>query len=736
MRKLSYIFAICTAVLVSCSKPELETGDTMAPGLNITLKMAGPATKAGSIMPGVDELNENKIESIAYFVFNTEDGSLINKGTKTVGVDVASSGLNVNLSLSEEMFSDIMYATGHSKLYVIVNATEAFSGLSTVAEIENKLLTLAKTEGKQDSFVMYGTSTSIAETTSVGDKRRAVAAVDLKRVLAKVSLKVTVDKIFEKAVKADGTELEDGETSDIKVRWTSNKNEVKVLFSGLESRAMIVPDASFESALFDCKEKSFALATESANSYECLSDIPYYTYPRTWTIADSDQPYFLISVPWTSELVGTPTGDWFQPTTATTYYKVILGGSFASNNWYAISVALKGLGSLTPGSAVEISPLDLTVADWKDSVEGETHFHTEAQFQDARVLDIPQDLITLYNQESASIPFISSHPCVVQSATVSVVDYTQASMPSSSSDAKSNVSISGNTIYFSHDLNNNLNISPFDYRALTYTITICHSDDSNFSETVTVIQIPSLSIAATPNSDGYNSRTTFVNGTQGTNKSSSTSADFGTVQGNISDANNSNPNMYVVSVATLNDYKLTDGNTLAFVGDPRTSSVDNVGLTGTSSKSAPSVQGTTRRISDYYPSDASKNNVIAPVIRVASSHGATSSLGFTDAKKRCATYQEDGYPAGRWRVPTRAEVEFISTLSNKKLITRLFGSSSGTTKYWCASGYITVGGTSVTWSSGTSTNVFVRCVYDEWYWSNSDYPTVSKNTFTWGDMPR
>ncbi|MCQ2116040.1 MAG: fimbrial protein [Bacteroidales bacterium] len=737
MKRIAYIFAICAAALVSCSKPELGTGDAMAPGLNITLKMAGPATKAGSTMPGVAELNENKIESIAYFVFDTNDGSLINKGTKTVGVDVTSGGINVNLSLSEEMFSDIIFATGHSKLYVVANATEAFSGLSTVSEIENKLITLAKTEGKQDSFVMYGTSTSIAETASVGDKRRAVVSVDLKRVIAKVSLKVTVDKIFEKAVNADGTDLNEGETSDVKVRWTSNPAEVKVKFSGLASQAKIAPAGVFKPELFDIDYKTYTSnVVETDPSYDCLSDLPYYTYPRAWTIDDETKPYFLVSIPWTSEIIGTPEGDWFQPTTATTYYKVILGGTFASNNWYAISVALKGLGSLTPGSAVEISPLDLTVADWKDSVEGETHFHTEAQFQDARVLDIPQDLITLYNQESASIPFISSHPCVVQSATVSVVDYTQASMPSSSSDAKSNVSISGNTIYFSHDLNNNLNISPFDYRALTYTITICHSDDSNFSETVTVIQIPSLSIAATPNSDGYNSRTTFVNGTQGTNKSSSTSADFGTVQGNISDANNSNPNMYVVSVATLNDYKLTDGNTLAFVGDPRTSSVDNVGLTGTSSKSAPSVQGTTRRISDYYPSDASKNNVIAPVIRVASSHGATSSLGFTDAKKRCATYQEDGYPAGRWRVPTRAEVEFISTLSNKKLITRLFGSSSGTTKYWCASGYITVGGTSVTWSSGTSTNVFVRCVYDEWYWSNSDYPTVSKNTFTWGDMPR
>lgn len=739
MKKIYCIIAIFAAALVSCSKPELGTGDAMAPGLNLSIRMNGPATKAGSTMPGVADLNENRIESIAYFVFAGRDDSatLINKGTKSVGADVTESGINVNLSLSEEMFESIIYATGNLRMYVIANASEAFSGLSTVSEIKNQLLTLSKQDGKQDSFVMYGICDAISETAAVGDKRRAVANVELKRLLAKVSFKVTVDKTFVKYVNADGTEVADGETSDVYVRWTSNQNQVKVDFCGLASQTKIAPAAAFKSNLFDCKEKVYS-PTENGNAYDCVSSLPYYTYPRTWTIDDETKPYFLISIPWTSELVGTATGDWFKPTTSTTYYKVILGGSFESNNWYAISVALKGLGSLTPGTAVTISPLDLTVADWKDSVEGEAHFHTEAQFQDARVLDIPQESITLYNQNEAQVAFISSHPCVVESVSLMTVDYSNKNMSEVvQNNIQGVVSIEGSRIIFNHVLNNDLNSKNFDYRALTYTIKIKHSDNPQYSDVLTVVQIPSLTIVGSFNSAGDYGTTTFLNGTKGKTSGYAT-GDFGSIMGDVGSANNSNPNMYVVSVATLKDYKLTDKTTNAIVGDPRVISIDNVGLLSgrTQATTASAVEGETRQIAYYLPADAAKNHVIAPKLRVASSHGATTDLSKTNALKRCATYQEDGYPAGRWRLPTRAEVEFISTLSNEGLITRLFGNTTGTTSYWCADGYITVGGTTVSWTSGTPSSLPVRCVYDEWYWENSDYPTVNKNTFTWGDMPR
>ena len=104
----------------------------------------------------------------------------------------------------------------------------------------------------------------------------------------------------------------------------------------------------------------------------------------------------------------------------------------------------------------------------------------------------------------------------------------------------------------------------------------------------------------------------------------------------------------------------------------------------------------------------------------------------TNARYRCASYQEDGYPAGRWRVPTAAEIEYIVQLSAKGYITILFNDGGN---YWAADGTIYVpdydtGKVSI----GSGSSAFVRCVYDEWYWGSD--PIADKTKFTWGDAPR
>ena len=66
------------------------------------------------------------------------------------------------------------------------------------------------------------------------------------------------------------------------------------------------------------------------------------------------------------------------------------------------------------------------------------------------------------------------------------------------------------------------------------------------------------------------------------------------------------------------------------------------------------------------------DNIIAPAFRIASSFGVTQDISYSIAQKRCASYQENGYPCWAWRVPTEAEIEFIVSLSNKKYIPELF----------------------------------------------------------------
>ena len=151
-----------------------------------------------------------------------------------------------------------------------------------------------------------------------------------------------------------------------------------------------------------------------------------------------------------------------------------------------------------------------------------------------------------------------------------------------------------------------------------------------------------------------------------------------------------------------------------------------------------------RKLQWYYPTEKSTRteNMLAPSYRIASKFGGTEYGGvyFGDITKefaeyRCAAYQEDGFPAGRWRLPTKAEIHFIAQLSAKKAFERLFSNST----YWSANGAITVSGENVS-DSGSST-ALLRCVYDSWYWDSVDGytgdPRQSDPTiFVWGDKER
>ncbi|MBR6433579.1 MAG: hypothetical protein IKS70_04130 [Bacteroides sp.] len=142
----------------------------------------------------------------------------------------------------------------------------------------------------------------------------------------------------------------------------------------------------------------------------------------------------------------------------------------------------------------------------------------------------------------------------------------------------------------------------------------------------------------------------------------------------------------------------------------------------------------------YYPTEGNDRtlNMIAPKFRIASSYGVTAPMVKENAAARCASYQEDGFPAGRWRVPTTAEVRYIIDLSAQGKIPRLFGGADiySSTPYWSANGLVSVAGNNVTVDNNpwSTTTAYVRCVYDEWYWGSETI--INKTTFTWGDRPR
>lgn len=142
--------------------------------------------------------------------------------------------------------------------------------------------------------------------------------------------------------------------------------------------------------------------------------------------------------------------------------------------------------------------------------------------------------------------------------------------------------------------------------------------------------------------------------------------------------------------------------------------------------------------------------VIAPEVMFASSYGKTTSLNYFASLLRCAAYQEDGYPAGRWRLPTEEEIELAIDLNAAGAIPALFNTAG---KYWASSGrYISNSGGTWSWTTPLNDEMTfttnsaapyshgVRCVYDTWYWGKDevtalrtgDYQTdYSKPQYIW-----
>lgn len=149
-----------------------------------------------------------------------------------------------------------------------------------------------------------------------------------------------------------------------------------------------------------------------------------------------------------------------------------------------------------------------------------------------------------------------------------------------------------------------------------------------------------------------------------------------------------------------------------------------------------------RSLKWYYPTEKSTRteSMMAPSYRISTKLGGTefSSISREYAEYRCAGYQEDGFPAGRWRLPTKAEVHFMAMLSANDTFTELLFSNGGT--YWSANGAITVNTGNV--SNSTSSTALLRCVYDSWYWDQvdgldpEDPRRPDPTQFIWGDKER
>lgn len=647
--------------------------------------------------PGVDEYNENKVTSADVFFFNDADGQCIYAQT---GLEPVENELRVKLADTAVSFGNSYY------IYVIANGRAYYANVNdasavgmTIAELQDKRIQTTwkdgyKSNGEiEESLLMDGEA-------SVTVSRETPGEISLKRAMAKVALfpSVTTEPIVENGVE-----------------YTPIVNAMSVTMVYGVQATNLAGD-------YEVVAEDYVTRMHRAYTQDGTKHVPFYSYPNPLNTTDRKDSYLILCVPWNMK---TATGD--EPVNY--YYRVPITGSedtpalLERNKYYKVNVNVSVLGSMNPREAVTLDA-DFIIYDWFD-------MDISADMNNYKYLVLEEYTSVMNNTNELRMPYVSSSALTMGKTQITKVTYpnynsnTQGSHTSTVTlDTPEKIQSEGFSLTWNDDeLIFTHPVTTEDYVPDTITVEVWNEE--GLDATWKIIQYPAIYIVGDYNPNGASNR--FVYGRNWiTSTRDPIEDDRGNSLGGVNNTNNAtnkNLNQYTIYITSFD----IAGSNYA-IGDPRSSTVDNLDyLTKT-------INGET--LSNYYPTRKDGvQNVIAPAFKIASSWGVVdaNSLTYETAKRRCASYQENGYPAGRWRVPTEAEIKYIVSLSDRGVIPVLFGGD-----YYASSGrYYDNERYPADFHDDNGGGHAVRCVYDVWYWGNEKMSEKggSDTQFVWGDEP-
>lgn len=710
-RYLSYIvFVVLSIAVIGCTKTETDSISSEVGQLTLQFSNRALTTRAAGAAD--DDHNEDLIKSVQLFFYtsNSDSATAVYALKKDINVSDFNEG-NPNTTLSLTIPAGDMNTLFPNNatscyIYAVANyATDLTTDKPSVAAIKAKELDTDFSVG-QESFVMDGDLVKISKS---GNTLTAEKAIELTRAAAKIELTVNV------------TNLKiNNET------WEANTDDMKVSFYNGVKKGLIDDGSDVQNATVDHNGDYFNVENRTFSSVESSTtqfkqSVPFYSYTTRWEANAEDEVYLKLSIPWK---VTTADAEAYQ-----TYHYLIPvnmdGKSLVRNSFYKITLDVKALGGQS--EPITVSP-SYVVLDWST---GEVN----VDLSRPKYLVVDENSVVMNNVNSYSVGYQSSDAI---SVVITKIEYpnlmtgdTTTAYNNTTGTTSTNgftVSKNDNVVTLNHVLDNDRTDGVYDYFPYTVTVVVKNTV-TGFSETIVFKQYPAIYVEADKNTDyddnsssgGFwgssdtndNKGYTFVNNGNG---------NYGSNDGMSSNASNKNPSMYTITVSALDSDEF-------IIGDPRSTSISNP----TGSTTAPAIYPNTNRrnLTYYYPTAPASDKIIAPKFRIASSYGVTSAISYDNAQRRCAFYQEDGYPAGRWRMPTPAEIKYMIQFANEGKITVLL-----TPGYYYWSGYQN---TAYTYEDGdidskTSGSAYVRCVYDEWYWGSEKACDIE--TFTWGDAPR
>lgn len=511
--------------------------------------------------------------------------------------------------------------------------------------------------------------------------------------------------------------------------------------------------------------------TVTKNYYRYTCDVSFYSYALDWVGQDNDvqAPYFTLMIPWKRD----------EDTRFTTYYyQVVVNGKTKKverNYWYDMYLNIGVLGSRIYNEPVELQDMSCYVLDWSD---GDAGLKEDVNLNEWRYLVIPETYIEMNNTDKGYLPFEASHKVAwtlewpgsldglddiekynsnnkYSAYHINCSGKTPVSVQLAGVN-NSSFSISDDEIVLTNDIPADVYSPIYYHLKLWLDLTpngVLDANEQSFVERVVFVQYPPIYIIPSQSAE----HSVFVN--KYNRHSQNITYNSGKyVLAQCPGTSDSGDHMYVINVSSFNKddrFEYLDGaeyedDYAYLIGDPR-SKVSDINLNNDNWDMIGSWQADNsgRKLEYYYPTANNRDGkdpnifqVISPKFRVASFLGGYSN-GCTPegAAMRCASYQEAGYPAGRWRLPTTAEIQFVISLQQKGAIQNIF---YGGNYYYSSTDQVrnqsTIDIRAIQWEQSGFTGS-VRCVYDEWYWGSEPEARVNSGfgggyEFTWGDAPR
>lgn len=729
--------------LIGCEKSD-EISLPKRGEYELTLNLNCSILQTRANQGDVVDFNENKINTLDCFFYKASsnlDAQAVHKvsftdlkGEKSVEVKITFTKEEIKELFGTDGTSCIIYAIANCPATVHIDDTK-----TSVNQLKNLPISnegFISTE-PQPSFVMDSEGTEIINLDR--STRKLTGTINLERAAVKITLTVTS---INNVVENEGTPEE--------ITWTADPTAITAqLHYGVKNSYINTKTYPYKAnqddyfSFTDDNPVSYHPNTQTISGKESKvyeQNVPFYSYSNKWEKLKDKEPYILLVVPWVKS---TESGKFYP-----CYYQIPVnsqGSELIRNCHYKINLSVSTLGSFKKEEAKPLNP-SYVIVDWGTNT-------IDASMGSLRYLMVDHTSYILRNHNILEIDYASSHPIEINKDDKNKPHVTQTNLKDVTAkevDITSGFDISINAekkcIVYKKTLNNTFQDALFDFTPYTIKFRVQHTDNTDYYEDIELKQYPAIYAEAFTNSD-YTEKTNnnnkhngyvFVNGYQRYGPEDGQD-NFCSAEGFYED-NNASPNMFVFTVSSVQG-------TSYRIGDPREKIVNHDFINKTKWCEGSSLidgvyNGGKRRLENYYATDErdETRNVIAPKFRIASAYSVmyTTAEGAKSRdilKKRCASYQEDGYPAGRWRLPTQAEFEFIMSQVDKGKLPQLYIKDRG---YWCAHGFGEPQGNGkikMTYEKSSSEGHSTRCVYDEWYWTDK-IPDEHKGEFVWGDRPR